>query len=126
MAPRRKIASAQELEEKIAQFIQACDKGEIDKPTDYRLCEFLGISADTLERWEKERDKYQGYADCLKKLTLYREHYWLSAADDRYKQSMAIFALKQPKNGGYQDKQDVHHDAIKLEVTVNGVKDAFG
>lgn len=127
MAPPRKIKDAAELKTKIAKFMQLVESGEIDKPTDYRLCEFLGISPDTLERWNNERDKYQGYAEELKKLELFREHYWLSKADDPKQTTFAIFNLKQRKNGGYTDRQEVEHKDVKIDLTINGVKgDAFG
>lgn len=127
MPAPRKIESAEVLRGKIDEFIAACENGEIDKPTDYRLCNFLGVSPDTLGNWVKNKDdKYTGYAAELKKLELFREHFWLTVADDAKRQTMAIFALKQPKNGGYQDKQEKHIDDIKLDITLNGVKDAFG
>lgn len=127
IAPPRKIKNAEELREKIREFIALVDSGEIDKPTDYRLHEYLGISADTQERWINERDKYQGYAEELKKLEKYREHYWLCKADDPKQTTFAIFNLKQRKNGGYTDKQEVEHKDMKIDLTINGVKgDAFG
>lgn len=121
MARPRKIATAEELTEKIAQFIQAIENGEIDKPTDYRLCEFLSVSPDTLENWNNEKDKYQGYSEALKKLELFREHYWLTVAENDKKATFAIFNLKQKKNGGYTDKQEIEHKDLKIDVKINGI-----
>lgn len=121
MAPPRKIKTAEELEVKILEFINRVDSGVIDKPTDYRLCDFLGVSADTLENWRNEKDKYIGYAEALKKLDLYREHYWLTVADNEKKTAFAIFNLKQKKNGGYTDKQEIEHKDMKIDIKINGV-----
>ena len=121
MAPPRKIKTAEELTAKIIEFIDRVDSGVIDKPTDYRLCDFLGVSADTLERWRNEKDKYTGYAEALKKLDLYREHYWLTVADNEKKTAFAIFNLKQKKNGGYTDKQEIEHKDMKIDIKINGV-----
>lgn len=125
MARPRKIKDAQELMDKVNQFIALCDSGDIDKPTDYRLCEYLGVSADTLENWMNETDKYVGYAEAIKKLLLFREHYWLTRADEPKQATFAIFNLKQPKNGGYSDKHEQQAD-INVNVTLNGAKDPFG
>lgn len=121
MARPRKIASAEELQEKISQFIKAIENGDIDKPTDYRLCEFLGVSPDTLENWNNEKDKYNGYSEALKKLELFREHYWLTVAENDKKATFAIFNLKQKKNGGYTDKQEIEHKDLKIDVKINGI-----
>ena len=121
MAPPRKIKTAEELTAKILEFINRVDSGVIDKPTDYRLCDFLGVSADTLENWRNEKDKYIGYAEALKKLDLYREHYWLTVADNEKKTAFAIFNLKQRKNGGETDKQEIEHKDMKIDIKINGV-----
>jgi nickel-dependent lactate racemase len=122
MAPPRKIKSAAELDEKITEFIALCDAGEIDKPTDYRLMEYLQVSHDTMERWSNNEDNYEGYAAVLKKLERYREHYWLSVADNEKKATFAIFNLKQKKNGGYTDKQEIEHKDMKIDISINGTK----
>lgn len=121
MAPPRKIKTAEELEEKVSKFIELVNSGKIDKPTDYRLLEFLGVSADTLENWNNEKDKYIGYSAVLKKLERYREHYWLTRADDPKQSTFAIFNLKQKKNGGYTDKQEIEHKDMKIDIKINGV-----
>ena len=121
MARPRKIETAEELGEKISQFISLCDSGAIDKPTDYRLMEFLGVSYDTMERWVNEEDNYKGYAVELKKLEKYREHYWLTVADNEKKSTFAIFNLKQKKNGGYTDKQEIEHKDMKIDIKINGI-----
>ena len=121
MAPPRKIKTAEELGKKIDQFIALCYSGEIDKPTDYRLGEFLGVEYTTMERWVNEKDKYEGYADALKKIEKFREHYWLLKADDPKQSTFAIFNLKQKKNGGYTDKQEIEHKDMKIDIKINGV-----
>lgn len=121
MARPRKIASAEELAEKLTEFIKLVDSGKIDKPTDYRLCEFLNIEYTTMERWVNDRDNYKGYAEQLKKLELYREQFWLNKADDPKLSTFAIFNLKQKKNGGYTDKQEIEHKDLKIDIKINGV-----
>ena len=121
MAPKRKIKDDTELKEKLNGFIAAVESGKIDKPTDYRLCEYLGVSADTLENWRNQKEKYIGYSEALKKLELYREHYWLKQADNEKRTAFAIFNLKQKKNGGYTDKQEIEHKDLKIDVKINGV-----
>ena len=121
MARPRKITDAEELDTKVSKFIELVNSGAIDKPTDYRLLEFLDVSADTLENWNNEKDKYIGYSAVLKKLERYREHYWLSRADDPKQSTFAIFNLKQKKNGGYTDKQEIEHKDMKIDIKINGV-----
>lgn len=121
MARPRKIATAEELAVKLDEFIKLVDSGKIDKPTDYRLCEFLGIEYTTMERWVNDKEKYLGYADKLKKLELYREQFWLGKADDPKLATFAIFNLKQKKNGGYTDKQEIEHKDVKIDVKINGI-----
>ena len=121
MARPRKIASAEELGEKLTEFIKLVDTGKIDKPTDYRLCEHLGVEYTTMERWVNDKDNYIGYADQLKKLELYREQFWLNKADDPKLATFAIFNLKQRKNGGYTDKQEIEHKDLKIDVKINGI-----
>lgn len=121
MARPRKIASAEELAVKLDDFIKLVDSGKIDKPTDYRLCEYLGVEYTTVERWVNDKDNYIGYADQLKKLELYREQFWLNKADDPKLSTFAIFNLKQKKNGGYTDKQEIEHKDLKIDVKINGI-----
>lgn len=120
MARPRKIQTAEELDEKIREFIELVSSGKIDKPTDYRLLEFLDISYTTLENWQNDTDNYKGYLDVLKKLERYREHYWLTVADNEKKATFAIFNLKQKKNGGYTDKQEIEHKDLKIDIKING------
>ena len=120
MARPRKIQTAEELDEKIREFIELVSSGKIDKPTDYRLLEFLDISYTTLENWQNDTENYKGYLDVLKKLERYREHYWLTVADNEKKATFAIFNLKQKKNGGYTDKQEIEHKDLKIDIKING------
>lgn len=123
---QKKIATAEELGKRIDAFIQAVQSGDIAQPTDYRLCEFLGISVDTLERYTKrdkdtgeEKDIYKGYAEQLKKLLAFREDWYLSqAVANPRSQTINIFALKQAKNGGWIDRQQVDGNG-KLDLSIS-------
>lgn len=121
MAPKRKIRSAEELGEKILEFMDYCTETDTI-PTDYQLCKHLGISIDTLERYTREPDKYKGYAEQLKKLVTFREDWFLQQAQRNPKAAtISIFALKQAKNGGYVDKPIVNVEAKELKVITDGV-----
>ena len=123
MAPRRKIRSQEELGEKLIGFMDFCTENDMI-PTDYQLCKYLGISIDTLERYSREPEKYQGYAEQLKKLVTYREDWFLQKANNNPKAAtISIFALKQPKNGGYVDKPAISVDAKELKIITDGVGD---
>ena len=119
----KKIESPEKLEILIDSFIQEVKAGNIPRPTDYNLVEFLGISASTLDRMQKGEDEedssanisYKGYDKPFKKLLMFREEFYLNQGD-----TMAVFALKQKKNGGYTDRQQESKEPIKLNVTING------
>lgn len=118
------------LQLKVREFIDAVNAGSIDIPDDYRLCEFLGITHETYDRWLDNSDKYEGkytaYGDVLRKnMTPYREHWYLQEAKNSKNPAFQIFCLKQAKNGGYVDKETKSFEPVKLEVSINGVKNAF-
>ena len=133
MGRPRKVKSADEFSQKIDEYIQHnmqvnLSGDRIVIPTDYDLCSFLGIGSSTLDDYRREEDKYKGYSAALKKLVNYREQFLLDLAVSNPKAaSVAIFALKQPKNGGYQDKPVVSVEAKELTIkTGDGMpKDSF-
>lgn len=132
--PERKFKTPEELEKKIDEFIKLCESGEIPRPTDYRLCEFLGISIATLERYytnannsrpsnnpDKE-DIYKGFDKPLKKLIAFRADRLEGIAEANPKAATpAIFLLKQGHNGGYTDRQIVEQDGnVAINLTIKG------
>ena len=101
-------------------------------PSDYELLEY--INSDIVDRFEDEEGveeitapelqellKAEENAAAVLKLQMIRENYYLKAmADDPKATTGAIFALKQPKNGGYSDKQEVSTEK-KLTIKLEGV-----
>ena len=122
MGRPRKIKSAEEFSQKIDEYIQQNMQVNLtgDKiviPTDYDLCSFLGITSQTLWEYRTDEDKSKGSSYAIKKLVDYREQFLLDLAVSNPKAaSVAIFALKQPKNGGYQDKPVVSVEARELTI----------
>ena len=124
----RKYKTGKDFAEAVDAFI-AYSKTEGIRPTDYRVCDYLGISQDTLERYAKYTAPAKGdiegtkstkpdkgnnadkstdnlYAEAIKKLVMYRQDWYLSHAEANPKlTAIDIFALKQPCNGGWADKQ---------------------
>ena len=109
---------------RIADFIQAVEDGIYVEPSDYNLIQFLNIKPNRLRYYKDNIDKH-GYRDGFDRLQLYRESYWTRKSLDKNTQTSAIFHLKQPWNGGYQDKQDKSNDPIKVEVVIKGCDNAF-
>lgn len=126
MANTRKIDSAEMLDKHIKDFTEWCTKnGEI--PSDYNLCKFLSVSASTLDRYKAGEGTYKGYDEPLKNLKKFREHRLLAMLEGNPKLSAAaIFQLKQPFNGGYQESQAVDQSAtITLKIEGVGGVEAF-
>jgi len=128
---QRKIKNAEEFGQKIDEYIQHNreeNREDIKIPTDFDLCEYLGIASQTLWDYLNNKDTYKGYSDQIKKLVDYREQFLIDLAVKNPKAaSVAIFALKQPKNGGYVDKPTVQVEARELTIkTGEGMpKDSF-
>ncbi len=124
---KKKFQTVDEFGKAIADFIQySADNNVI--PTDYNLCKYLGIAYLTLYDYTTNKeDRYKGYANELKKLIAYRENYFLTLSLENPKAATpAIFALKQAKNGGYQDKPVVDISAKELTIVTKGTgNDAF-
>ena len=104
----RSVGSAEELENLVDLYIAKNtedNREDVIPPTDYDFCKFLGISSSTLANYRSDKDTYPGYLEALKKLVDYREQYFVTLSLKNPKAAgAAIFALKQGKNGGYQDK----------------------
>lgn len=127
----RAIESAEQLSEKIDEYIAKNtreNENGVVPPTDYDLCKFLGISSSTLNNYQRDVDTYPGYLDALKKLVDYREQFYVTLSLKNPKAAgAAIFALKQKKNGGYEDKPTMQVEARELKIiTGEGMpSDAF-
>ena len=97
----------------------SCNQGnDIKPPMDYDFCTYVGISPSTLDNYRRNQDdKYPGYLAEYKKLVQYREEYFMTAGMKNPKLAgVTNFALKQPKNGGYEDKPTVQVEARELKI----------
>lgn len=97
----------------------SCNQGnDIKPPMDFDFCTYVGISPSTLDNYRRNQDdKYPGYLAAYKKLVQYREQYFMSAGLKNPKLAgVTNFALKQPKNGGYEDKPTVQVEARELKI----------
>jgi len=127
----RRIKSAADFGKVIDNYIRKNredNKQDIKIPTDFDFCEFANISASTLDNYSRDTETYTGYLEQLKKLIRYREEFLLDLAVRNPKAaSVAIFALKQKKNGGYEDRPTVQVEARELTIkTGDGMpKDSF-
>lgn len=128
MGRPRKIKDAADLARVVDDYINyniSCNQVDIVLPTDYDFCTYVGIGHSTLNDYMRESEKYREYSAALKKLVDYREQFFATLAVRNPKAaSAAIFALKQPKNGGYQDKPAVTVSARELKIiTGDGITD---
>ena len=130
-----KYKTGAEFSAAVDEFIAYSTANNI-RPTDYQITEYLKISPDTLERYSRKdtrdtRDTESiqgedsidnGYAAAVKKLVMYRQDWYLRHAEKNPKlTSIDIFALKQPCNGGWTDKQQVEgNGALALNVSISG------
>jgi len=128
----RGIESAEKMAELVDLYISKNisdnQDGNISPPTDYDFCQFAGIGLSTLNDYLREEDTYKGYSAAFKKLIGYRENYFLSAGLKNPKLAgVTNFALKQRKNGGYEDRPTVQVEARELTIkTGEGMpKDSF-
>ena len=130
-----KYKTGAEFSAAVDEFIAYSTQNNI-RPTDYQITEYLKISPDTLERYSRKdtRDTRDiesiqdedsidnGYAAAVKKLVMYRQDWYLRHAETNPKlTSIDIFALKQPCNGGWTDKQVTESNgALALNVSISG------
>lgn len=86
----------------------------------------LGISSETLMLWlnaKSEEDKAYN-PEMVEQLKKVRD--WLTDDLQQRTDSMAVFSLKQPRYGGYTDRQAVENSGVvKLDVVIKGVEGAF-
>ena len=139
MGRPRKYKSGDDLMSAVDDFIQYSTEHNI-RPTDYQVCEYLHMSPDALEAYAKrditgdDKDDKQGdkdstkstYSAAIKKLTMYRQDWYLRHAESNPKiASVDIFALKQPCNGGWTDKQiSESSGTMALNVSISGASGA--
>ena len=130
-----KYKTGKEFTAAVDEFVAYSTANNI-RPTDYQITEYLKISPDTLERYSRkdtrdtrdiestqgEESIDNGYAAAVKKLVMYRQDWYLRHAETNPKlTSIDIFALKQPCNGGWTDKQQVEgNGALALNVSISG------
>lgn len=142
MGRQKAIRSAEDFAAKVLDFIGVCESKE-QSPTDYALWGFLGVTAsewDNLSRgldrdgkaWpnksnsEEERKKAEEMdrrqaGDAVKKLVAFREDRLVKRLEEaKQVNGNTIFLLKQAKNGGYQDVQQVEAGG-SVTVKIDGV-----
>lgn len=111
----------------IGNFIDHCVANNL-YPSDYQLRVFTNLPYTTLYDYiTGKEDRYKPYSEEYKKLVQFREDYLAQVAmSDPKKATFAIFCLKQPKNGGYQDKPVIDVNAKELTIITKGTgNDAF-
>jgi hypothetical protein len=123
MSFERKYKSPEDFQAAIDNYFADCEARNIF-PDLAGMRLFIDISQDTEERYSKQK----GYAEVLKKAQDRRES-WLTRrvmSDNAKAVTGAIFALKQPKNGGWRDVQETS-GAMNITVNLPGMNDGtFG
>ncbi|MEA4895128.1 MAG: hypothetical protein VB064_07680 [Oscillospiraceae bacterium] len=115
--------TAEQLQDKYKDYIAHC-KAEPRKPTWEGYAGYIDIASETLLMWmnaKSEEDKAYNpeVVETLKKIQDSFIDNLLQRTD-----AMAVFSLKQPKYGGYTDKQQIEgKQDIKIHVTVGGLTD---
>ena len=117
---KRKYATAEALEEKCSEYFAKCDKdgclyGEAG------LALHLGVKLDTLRKWYDGKD-CSDYQEIVQMAYLRIQSQLES--DPTYMQkgmvTKAIFMMKQPRFGGYQDKIEAKTDiAVNVKMGSN-------
>ena len=119
------FATPEDFETAVDAFIADC-KATSTFPDDFLFHDTLHISQRTEERYREDKDK-EGYGDALKKLYEYREHLLQEQLLDPFRKSTGgpAFALKQIKNGGWTDRQQIDAGgALALNVSISGASGA--
>ena len=137
-APKKKVGKpravkdAEHFGELIDGFIQDIStrmhKDNTAIPDDYMLLRYIQgqtgrpIAITTLYDYrENKGGRYPGYAEEYKKIETFRAYFWNAKALANPKVTgFAAFALKQPKNGGWTDKQTVEVPEIKIKIAGGG------
>ena len=136
----RAVKSAEELEIMVDGYIQhvrdlnpwlsgvKCDRPVFPSRASFQ--EYTKLSPQCVSDYATNKEnRYEGYADVLKKLVSFREDFLnqLVMVDPKRYTTICIFFLKQPMFGGYVDKPAVNVEAKELKiVTGDGMpKDSF-
>lgn len=101
--------------DKVEEYIKQCQDQDIF-PDEAGMLLYLDISDETLRKYRE--DKQNNYIGTIKKAERVRES-WLTRrvmSDNAKAVTGAIFALKQPKNGGWRDVQET---SGAMSITVN-------
>ena len=120
---KRKYATAEALEEKCSEYFAKCDKdGHLYGEAGLSL--HLGVKLDTLRKWYDGKD-CSDYQEIVQMAYLRIQSQLES--DQTYMQkgmvTKAIFLMKQPRFGGYQDKIEAKQD-IQVNVKMGNGMDA--
>lgn len=125
---------ADELEAAFEKARARCIDGHVP-PVDYVLHEFTSISNDTMNnyiKWAEEMEAGKREPDpevmrasaAIKKWQEFKTFWWVTLGVTNEKlQSMAIFNLKQPCNGGYTDKPVGAVGNVEIVINTQGVGD---
>ena len=125
---------ADELEAAFEAARERCVDGHVP-PVDYVLHEFTSISNDTMNnyiKWAEEMEAGKREPDpevmrasaAIKKWQEFKTFWWVTLGVTNEKlQSMAIFNLKQPCNGGYTDKPVGAVGNVEIVINTQGVGD---
>ena len=101
--------------DKVDEYLKLCEDKE-QFPDEAGMLLYLDISDETLRKYGE--DKGNNYIGTIKKAQKVRES-WLTRrvmSDNAKAVTGAIFALKQPKNGGWRDVQET---SGAMNITVN-------
>ena len=101
--------------DKVDEYLKLCEDKE-QFPDEAGMLLYLDISDETLRKYGE--DKENNYIGTIKKAQKVRES-WLTRrvmSDNAKAVTGAIFALKQPKNGGWRDVQET---SGAMNITVN-------
>jgi len=113
--------TVEELRNSISLVIDCClESGE--PPASHVLRRVAGISEEELNEAREE----PGYAEEVRRLDEFRTYFWLrKGLDDPRLATFASFNLKQPMNGGFNDKGG--NTGVRVKIVMEGVGDnAFG
>lgn len=137
------ILTPEELDVKIDEFIAYCNEHN-EPPTDYVIRYVIGISDNTIQQYRHYADleipdeadedekavivKKRALGERIKKIDLYRTHFWQKQGLDNPKAiGLANFALKQPQNGGWTDREQKRDDVtITVKLGKIDASEAFG
>lgn len=125
---------ADELEEAIEKCMAYCNDHN-KPPVDFVLHMFTSISSDTMSnylKWAEEMEagkrepdsEVMRASEAIKKWQEFKTFWWVTLGVTNEKlQSMAIFNLKQPCNGGYTDKPVGAVGNVEIVINTQGVGD---